>query len=128
MIQDLTMRFMLSAALALGFTAATLSARPPALGPADLIVRNAKVVTVDARFSVAGAVAATKGQIVAVGTDAEVMALKGPDTRVIDAAGKMVLPGLYDSHTHPVGAAESEAGAPLPLLKSIVEVVSGRVG
>ena len=41
----------------------------------------------------------------AVGTNADVLKLKGPKTRVIDAGGKMVLPGLYDSHVHPVGAA-----------------------
>lgn len=107
-------RLLLSAAVA-------LAAVPPA--PAtDLIVHRAKVVTVDAKFSVAEAVAVKDGKIIAVGSDADVLKLKGPATKVIDAGGKTVLPGLYDSHTHPTGAAFSEAGEPLPLLKSIPEV------
>ncbi len=97
-------------------------ADPADTGPADLIVRNAKVVTVDATFSIAGAIAMKEGRIVAVGSDTEVMKWKGPGTRVVDAGGKVVLPGLYDSHSHPVGAALSEAGTPLPNLKSITEV------
>ncbi|MDB5307609.1 MAG: putative TIM-barrel fold metal-dependent hydrolase [Gemmataceae bacterium] len=91
--------------------------------PADLIVRRAKVVTIDAKFGVAEAVAVKGGRIVAVGSDREILRRKGPRTRVIDAAGKTVLPGLYDSHTHPTGAASSEAGEPVPLLRSIPEVL-----
>lgn len=101
--------------------AQTTGADVPA-GPADLIVHGGKVLTVDAKFTVAEAVAVKGGKIVAVGSSADVLRQKGPTTRVIDAAGKTVLPGLYDSHTHPTGAASSEAGAPLPLLKSIPEV------
>jgi predicted amidohydrolase YtcJ len=93
---------------------------PPA--PADLIVHNAKVVTVDAKFSLAEAVAVRDGRVAAVGTNADVLKLRGPDTRVIDADGKTVLPGLMDSHTHPVGAATSEAREPLPVLDSIPAV------
>ena len=93
-----------------------------AADPADLIVHNAKVVTVDAKFSVAQAVAVRGGKIVAVGTDADVLKFKGANTRVLDAGGKTVMPGLYDSHTHPTGAALSEVGEPIPLLRSIVEV------
>jgi len=112
----------------LALVAALLAAGPPSAAvvpppePADLIVRHAKVVTVDAKFTVAEAVAVKGGRIIAVGTDADVMARKGPGTKVIDAGGKTVLPGLYDSHTHPTGAAMSEAGAPLPNLKSLPEV------
>lgn len=93
-----------------------------AADPADLIVHNAKVVTVDATFSTAQAVAVRNGRVAAVGADADVLALRGPDTRVVDAGGKMVLPGLTDSHTHPVGAATSEVREPLPVLDSIPEV------
>lgn len=91
--------------------------------PADLIVHNAKVVTLDAKSRVAEAVAVRGGKIVAVGTRADVLKLKGADTRVIDAGGKTVLPGLYDSHVHPVGVAVNEVGDPIPLLRSIAEVL-----
>jgi predicted amidohydrolase YtcJ len=92
--------------------------------PADLIVHKAHVVTVDAKFSAAEAVAVRGGRVVAVGTDADVLRLKGPDTRVIDAGGKTVLPGLYDSHVHPLGAALSEASGPMPVLRSVEEVLA----
>ncbi|HYH68023.1 MAG TPA: amidohydrolase family protein, partial [Urbifossiella sp.] len=114
------------AALAVLFAVPVAAAQTPGAdapgSSAELIVRRAKVLTVDAKFTVAEAVAVAGGKIVAVGSDADVMKHKGPNTRVIDAAGKTVLPGLYDSHTHPTGAAASEAGEPLPLLKSIPEV------
>ena len=93
-----------------------------AADPADLIVHNAKIVTVDAKFTTAEAIAIHKGRIVAVGKNPDVLAFKGPQTKVIDAGGKTVLPGLYDSHVHPMGAAISEANAPLPLLQSLPEV------
>lgn len=91
--------------------------------PADLIVHNGRVLTVDAKFSTAEAVAVRAGKVCAVGTTADVLKLKGEKTRVIDAAGNTVMPGLYDSHTHPVGAALSEVGDPIPLLRSVPEVL-----
>ncbi len=93
-----------------------------AADPADLIVHKAKVVTVDAKFSIAQAVAVRDGRVIAVGSDVDVLKLRGPKTRVIDADGRTVLPGLYDSHVHPGGVALSEAGDALPLLRSIPEV------
>lgn len=101
------------------FVASALAAEP-----ADLIVHRAHVVTVDPKFSTAEAVAVRRGRIVAVGSDADVMKLKGPKTRVIDAGGKTVLPGLFDSHVHPLGAALSEASGPIPVLKSVKEVLA----
>jgi hypothetical protein len=67
---------------------------------ADLIVIRGKVVTVDRRFSIAQAVAAKGERIVAVGSAEEVGALAGPGTRIIDAKGRAVVPGLIDSHAH----------------------------
>lgn len=91
--------------------------------PADLIVHNGRVLTVDAQFSTAEAVAIRAGKIVAVGRNADVLKLQGEKTRVLDAHGHTVMPGLFDSHMHPVGAASSEVGAPLPVLRSIPEVL-----
>jgi predicted amidohydrolase YtcJ len=91
-------------------------------GPADLIVHHAKVVTVDDKFSVAEAVAVKDGRVLAAGADDAVLKLKGPKTRVIDAGGRAVLPGLYDSHSHPLDAATSELAGPLPRLRSLKDV------
>lgn len=91
--------------------------------PADLIVHNGKVLIVDAKFATAEAVAVRNNVVVAVGSNADVLALKGEKTRVIDAGGMTVMPGLYDSHTHPVGVANSEVGDGVPLLRSIPEVL-----
>lgn len=102
---------------------ATLAGPARADDPADLIVHRAHVVTVDPKFSAAEAVAVRGGRVVAVGSDADVLKLKGPQTRVIDAGGKTVLPGLIDSHVHPLGAALSEASGPIPVLKSVAEVL-----
>src|SRR5688572_30198407 len=50
----------------------------------------------------AEALAIKDGKIIGVGSSAEVLALRGPSTRMVDAAGKTILPGLQDSHIHPV--------------------------
>jgi predicted amidohydrolase YtcJ len=67
---------------------------------ADLIVRNAKIWTVDKSQPTAQAVAVLGERIVAVSSDAEIEAWRGPNTRVIDAGGKLLLPGFNDAHTH----------------------------
>ena len=73
-----------------GGRAQRLSGRPSAVGGR---------LTAPAR-SWAQAVACAGGRIVAVGTDDQVMALAGPRTQVIDAGGRLVLPGLIDAHVH----------------------------
>jgi len=67
---------------------------------ADLIVTNAKVWTVDASQPWAQAVAVLGERIVAVGANAEIDTWRGPHTKVIDAAGKLLLPGFNDAHVH----------------------------
>jgi predicted amidohydrolase YtcJ len=91
-------------------------------GAADLIVCHARVLTVDAKFSVAQALAVRGDRLVAVGDDKAVLRLRGPKTRVLDAEGRTVLPGLYDSHVHPVGAATSELAEPIPELNCLEDV------
>src|SRR5262249_35960039 len=68
--------------------------------PADLVLAGGHAYLVDAARSWAEAVAVADGRIVAVGTDAEVSALIGRPTQVIDLAGRMLLPGFIDSHIH----------------------------
>ncbi|HEX8284729.1 MAG TPA: amidohydrolase [Pyrinomonadaceae bacterium] len=67
---------------------------------ADLVVVNANVRTMDSKTATAEAVAVFGDRIVAVGTNAEVRALAGPGTRVVDAGGALVLPGFNDAHVH----------------------------
>jgi predicted amidohydrolase YtcJ len=67
---------------------------------ADLIIRNAKVWTVDKNHPSAQAVAVLGDRIVAVGSNSDVDSWRGPRTRVIDAAGKLLLPGFNDAHVH----------------------------
>src|SRR5579885_2558161 len=68
-----------------------------------LILHNAKVLTVDKSFSVAQAVAVTGNRITAVGSDADVMKMAGPNTQVLDLKGRTVIPGLMDTHLHYTG-------------------------
>ena len=89
---------------------------------ADLIIHHAKVLTVDAKFTITEAIAVKGDRIVAVGDDETIFKFySGPMTKVIDAKGNNILPGLYDSHTHPLGAALSELDEELPYLKSLEE-------
>ncbi len=73
---------------------------------ADLIINHAKIWTVDPARPEAQAVAILRDRIVAVGTDADVDAWRGPKTGIIDAGGKLVLPGFNDSHVHFVTGGE----------------------
>jgi hypothetical protein len=66
----------------------------------DLIVVNARVRTMDARSTLAEALAVRDGRIAKVGTSREIRALAGPSSRVIDAEGRLVLPGFNDAHVH----------------------------
>jgi predicted amidohydrolase YtcJ len=68
--------------------------------PADLVVRNARIHTADPANPSASAVAIRDGVFVAVGDDAAVAAHIGARTRIVDALGRRVIPGLNDSHTH----------------------------
>ncbi|HWY23956.1 MAG TPA: amidohydrolase family protein, partial [Nevskia sp.] len=67
---------------------------------AALIVRNARITTLDPRQPQASALAAAAGKLLAVGDDAGVMRLAGAGTQVIDAQGRRLIPGLIDSHLH----------------------------
>jgi len=90
---------------------------------ADLILYNGKIVTVDPNFSIRQAVAIKNGRIAAVGANQPILkAERGPSTRVIDLGGRTVLPGLIDSHLHPLEAGLSEFREPLPPLDSFAAI------
>ncbi|HEU5177920.1 MAG TPA: amidohydrolase [Burkholderiales bacterium] len=67
---------------------------------ADTVIVNARVATLDPKQSNAEAIAIHGERIVAVGTDHQISSFKGPNTRVIDAGRRIVIPGLNDAHTH----------------------------
>jgi len=74
--------------------------------PADLILQGGRVWTCDPDRPEARAVAVAGDRIVAVGSDADAFALRGPRTEVIDLHGRLLLPGFIDAHTHFGNAAE----------------------
>lgn len=66
----------------------------------DLILHNGRITTLDRAHPEAEAIAVRDGRVQAVGRAADIMPLAGPDTRLIDAGGRRVIPGLIDSHMH----------------------------
>lgn len=74
--------------------------------PADLVLLHGKIHTENPKRSVAQALAIRANTIVAVGTDQMVSTLKGPKTRTVNLAGRLVLPGIIDAHIHPAESAQ----------------------
>lgn len=70
--------------------------------PADIVFLNGNVVTIDAGQPAAEAVAVVGNRIARVGTNDDVRSEVGPETRVVDLAGRTLLPGFNDNHTHPI--------------------------
>ena len=91
--------------------------------PADLILYNGKIVTVDAQFHIVDSMAVRRDRIVATGARDQVVKLAGPATRQIDLKGKTVLPGLMDSHSHALSAAMYEFDHPVPDMETIADVL-----
>jgi predicted amidohydrolase YtcJ len=69
--------------------------------PAEMVIHNAKIAT-NAAPTFVEAIAITGGKVASVGTEQEIFQLRGPKTRVIDGKGRTVIPGLNDSHMHPI--------------------------
>src|SRR5262245_52453426 len=76
--------------------------------PADTILVNGKIVTVDDRFTIAQALGIKGTRIVAVGSNADIRERAAPGARVIDLQGRTVIPGLIDGHSHWIRAAEHD--------------------
>lgn len=84
----------------LGTAAAQSPQRGTAPMTADLILRNGRFTTLDRSNPIANAVAVKDGAFLAVGSEADVMAHAGPNTKIIDLKGRSALPGLIDNHLH----------------------------
>jgi predicted amidohydrolase YtcJ len=103
-----------------------LGAQQPA-APPDTILVNAHVVTVDARFSIAEAVAIAGGKFTAVGTSTAIRKLAGPKTTTIDLHGQTVIPGLADGHLHDAGGGPGVDLSRARSLADIAAAVAARV-
>src|SRR5262249_60605531 len=69
-------------------------------GPADPMIVNARIATLNRRQPTATTLAVKGEAIIGVGSETDLAQLRGPATKVIDAAGRTVIPGLNDAHTH----------------------------
>jgi predicted amidohydrolase YtcJ len=105
---------------ALLFTACTSG---PGGLPADVVLLNGNVITVDAADRIAEAVAVRDGKIVAVGSDREIERLIGPETRQVDLMGRTATPGLMDNHAHFSGPGD-RLDLSYPNVKSVRDVVA----
>jgi len=90
---------------------------------ADLLFIGGKIVTVDPQFSIAEALAVRDGKIIGVGTQQDVERLRGAQTEVVNLEGRMMLPGLIDSHVHAVSAATYEFDHTIPEMRSVADVL-----
>jgi predicted amidohydrolase YtcJ len=106
-----------------------------AMAAPDLLFFNGKVFTAEPGQALAQAVAVENGKILKVGSDAEIKALAGTSTEVVDLGGKVLMPGMIDGHSHPIMAALDSLGSnlldevkPLPELEQwiLAEDKAGR--
>jgi predicted amidohydrolase YtcJ len=88
----------------LALLATALTTMPALAQSADTILINGKIVTL-AGSATQEALAVRDGKVIAVGRSAEIRNLAGPNTKVIELAGRTVIPGLIDSHMHAIRAA-----------------------
>ncbi|MCU0852910.1 MAG: amidohydrolase [Thermoplasmata archaeon] len=89
-----------------------------------LLVKGARVYTLNDSQPWAQAVGAIDDRIVYVGTDKDVAGMVGPETRIIDADGRLVLPGLIDAHTHCINAYQTYFWANLTHVDSFRDLVT----
>jgi predicted amidohydrolase YtcJ len=97
-----------------------------AQSPADLVLTNGRIYTVDNARPIVSALAVRGGRVIFVGSDAEARVLAAPSTRVIDLHGATVVPGIVDAHAHLLGLGNMLARVNLAGSKSYQEVI-GRV-
>jgi len=114
------MRAMLIAFLCLGMWRAATAA-----GFADSVYRHGRIYTVDDQRSWAEALAIKDGRLIAVGSDAAVAAHIGPATKLVDLAGRMLMPGIHDMHMHPVeGGFQHQVECTFPFVTPLPEILA----
>jgi predicted amidohydrolase YtcJ len=98
--------------------------REAAVQPADLVLRGGKIVTVDPALGTQQALAVDGYQIAAVGSDEEIAAYVGPETRVVELNGRFVMPGFIEGHGHFMGLGRSRQILDLTAVRNWDEVVT----
>lgn len=92
--------------------------------PADLVVVNTRIYTVDAARPIVEAMAVRNGRVVFTGNEAGARALVGANTRVLDLGGSTVIPGMTDAHAHVAGLGQSLRNVDLVDTRSYEEVIA----
>jgi predicted amidohydrolase YtcJ len=100
-----------------------LSCQEERIEPADLVLLNGKVVTLNPENPEGGAIAVSDGTVLAVGTTDQIQGLVGNQTRVIDLEGRLVTPGFIESHAHLSGIGEAHLSLDLSHAHSWDEIV-----
>jgi predicted amidohydrolase YtcJ len=105
-------------------SAQTAPAQPALAQPADLVLRNGRIVTLEPSAPEAQGLAARGGKIIAVGSNQAVDALTGPSTRVIDLKGRLAVPGFIEGHGHFTELGASKMMLDLRAAKNWDEIVA----
>jgi len=92
--------------------------------PADLVLRNGKIVTMESSVPEVQALAARGGKIVAVGTNQQMLAYIGSSTKVIDLSGRLAIPGFIEGHGHFTGLGASKMSLNLRDVKNWDQIVA----
>jgi predicted amidohydrolase YtcJ len=114
----------LAAVLVLLAAPLAAGAADPVPAAADLVVTDARIYTVDAKRSMAEALAVSGGKIVFVGSASAAQKWIGPQTKVEREGGRLVLPGLFDSHIHPSGIVDLDVCDLKSAAKSLAEMTT----
>src|SRR4051794_30562330 len=106
-------------------SALILSAVVCAAAPvADTVLLGGKILILDSKQQSSQALAIRDRHIIAFGTDQQIRAYIGKQTKVMQLAGKTVIPGLIESHVHSIGVTREEHDQPYAALSSIAEIQS----
>ncbi len=109
---------------ALALSAIPVLAQSPAPPPADLVVTNGRIYTVDGARPVVDAMAIRGGRVVFIGDRAGARALTGPGTETLDLQGRTVIPGMTDAHAHVAGLGSSLRSVDLVGTTSYEQVIA----
>lgn len=110
---------MIRSSLLVALSVAALQAQP-----ADLVIRNGKIVTMESSVPEVQALAARGGKIVAVGTNQQVLAYIGSSTKVIDLSGRLAVPGFIEGHGHFTSLGASKMSLNLRDVKNWDQIVA----